>query len=171
MKKLTYAFGMAFMLAVSQAQAGVPVTAAADQQALLKSSDPQLAANKKLVYDFWREVLEAGHFDQTEKYMAEDYIQHNPNATTGRQGFINFFKNVLKLPTVPVEPTIKRPLVNILAEGDTVLLTFVSENDNPNKPGEKYTTTWFDMFRIENGKIVEHWDNDLMDVRPAAGAK
>jgi predicted SnoaL-like aldol condensation-catalyzing enzyme len=24
--------------------------------------------------------------------------------------------------------------------------------------GQKYTSTWFDMFRIENGKIAEHWD-------------
>jgi predicted SnoaL-like aldol condensation-catalyzing enzyme len=169
MKKLTYALGVAFFLAVSRAQAGAPVTAAPDQQALLKSSDPQLADNKKLVYDFWRVVLEAGHFDETEKYMAEDYINHNPNGAQGRQGFINFFKTVFKIKTVPVEPTIKRPLVNILAEGDTVLLTFVSEKDNPSKPGEKYTTTWFDMFRIKNGKIVEHWDNDLMDPAKAAG--
>jgi predicted SnoaL-like aldol condensation-catalyzing enzyme len=31
-------------------------------------------------------------------------------------------------------------------------------NHNPNKPGEEYTTTWFDMFRIVDGLMVEHWD-------------
>jgi hypothetical protein len=34
----------------------------------------------------------------------------------------------------------------------------VREYDDPGIPGETYTTTWFDMFRIADGKIVEHWD-------------
>ena len=34
----------------------------------------------------------------------------------------------------------------------------VREHDDPAKPGQKYSTTWFDMFRIEDGKIAEHWD-------------
>src|SRR4029453_7241998 len=54
--------------------------ALASQEELLKDRDPKLAANKKLVYDFWREVLEARHLDVAEKYMRTDYIQHNPNA-------------------------------------------------------------------------------------------
>jgi len=32
---------------------------------------------------------------------------------------------------------------------------------DPKGPAKKYTTTWFDMFRIENGKIAEHWDPAL----------
>jgi hypothetical protein len=55
--------------------AGIP----ADQKMMLLSQDPKPAANKKIVYDFWREVLEAGHMDLAPKYMTETYIQHNPN--------------------------------------------------------------------------------------------
>jgi len=40
----------------------------------------------------------------------------------------------------------------------------VREYDEPGKPGEKYTSTWFDMFRIEGGKIAEHWDNAVKPV-------
>ena len=47
----------------------------------------------------------------------------------------------------------------IVAEGDRVILSFVREAPDPKDPSVKYTTTWFDMFRIVNGKIVEHWDS------------
>lgn len=136
--------------------AQVPVTASVDHQKLLVSHDPKLAANKKLVYDFWREVFEAGHLELAEKYMTGDYIQHNPNVATGRDAFVKFF-GAIKKPK-PIEEKVTSPLVNIVAEGDIVLLTFVREYKEPKDPSKTYTTTWFDMFRIENGKIAEHWD-------------
>ena len=39
-----------------------------------------------------------------------------------------------------------------------VTLSFIREHDDPSNPGQKYSTTWFDMFRIQDGKIAEHWD-------------
>lgn len=132
------------------------VTASKDHQRLLASDDPSLQKNKKLVYDFWREVFEAGHMELAPKYMAENYIQHNPNVATGRDAFVKFFSNIKK-PQV-IADKITMPLVNIVAERDIVILTFVSERPDPKDPKGTYTTTWFDMFRIENGKIVEHWD-------------
>jgi len=133
-----------------------PVTANPDHTAMLASKDAKLAANKKLVYDFWREVFEAGHMDLAPKYMTETYIQHNPNVPTGRQAFIDFFSKIKK--PQAIADNVKAPLVAIIAEGDLVILTFVSEKPDPKNPGKTYTTTWFDMFRIENGKIAEHWD-------------
>lgn len=127
-----------------------------DQDQLLQSSDPKAAANKRLVYDFWREVFEAGHLELAGKYMSETYIQHNPNVATGRAAFVEFFQKFKK--PMPIEPRIKAPLVSIVAEGDFVVLSFVSEQTDPKDSTKKYTTTWFDMFRIENGKIAEHWD-------------
>ncbi len=91
-----------------------------------------------------------------EKYMTETYIQHNPNVPTGRQAFIDFFSQ-FKKPQV-IADKITTPLVSITAEGNLVVLAFVSERTNPTDATQKYTTTWFDMFRIENGKIAEHWD-------------
>ena len=47
-----------------------------------------------------------------------------------------------------------------IAEGDIVMIATVSKEDDPTKKkGEKYLGTHFDMFRIENGKIAEHWDS------------
>lgn len=135
--------------------AALPVVPAKDQAALLKSRDPKLAANKKLAYDFYRIVLGGLRLDQAEKYMKDDYIQHNPNADTGIKGFKEFF---VKLGGPKPVPDTLPNLVAIQAEGDYVTLSFVREYDDPVNKGQKYTSTWFDMFRIENGKIAEHWD-------------
>jgi predicted SnoaL-like aldol condensation-catalyzing enzyme len=127
------------------------------QEEMLKSKDPKLAANKKLVYDFWREVLEARHLDLAEKYMRPDYMQHNPNAETGIAGFKAYFSKLGG--PLPIEPRIKRQVISIVAEGDLVVLNFVQENKD--SKGQPYKTTWFDMFRIQDGKIAEHWDSAL----------
>lgn len=136
------------------ASAQLPVTLHNNQQALLQSHDPQLAANKKLVFDFWREVFQARNMDLAPKDMAENYMQHNPTVATGRQPFMDFFG---RLERQPVKPTIDN-LVTIMAERDLVVLAFRRELPDPKNPGQRYTTTWFDMLRIENGKIAEHWD-------------
>ena len=147
---------LAALFAGGAARAQLPVLPAANQEALLASADPTLAANKKLVFDFWREVFEAGHMDLAEKYMAESYIQHNPNVPTGRAAFVAFFTQYVK--PRAIQPRIAAPLVTIVAEGDKVILSFVRETSDPKDSTKKSTTTWFDMFRIENGKIAEHWD-------------
>ena len=143
--------------ALSPVIAQVPVTANPDQVAMVASADARLAANKRLVYDFWREVFEGGHMELVDKYLAESYIQHNPMVPTGRAAFVEAFSKRVK--PVPIEPRIKAGLVSLTAEGDLVTLAFVREYDDPTALGKKYTTTWFDMFRIENGKIAEHWDS------------
>jgi predicted SnoaL-like aldol condensation-catalyzing enzyme len=138
--------------------AALPVVPAKDQAALLKSSDPKLAANKKLVYDFFRVVLRGFRIDEADKYMAPEYMQHNPNAETGMAGFKAYF-NAIKPKQLPPVPAGLDDLVSIQAEGDYVTLSFVKEYDDPSAPGKKYTTTWFDMLRVVNGKLVEHWDS------------
>jgi predicted SnoaL-like aldol condensation-catalyzing enzyme len=138
------------------ASAQLAVVAQPNQELLLASGDAHAAANKRLVYDFWREVFEGGHMELADKYMAESYIQHNPNVATGRAAFIEAFSKRVK--PQAIEARVKAPLVAIVAEGDLVVLSFVREGTDPKDPSKKYTTTWFDMFRIESGKIAEHWD-------------
>jgi predicted SnoaL-like aldol condensation-catalyzing enzyme len=163
MKKLALLIVLA--AASVPAFSALPVVPAPDQQALLKHDDPKLAANKKLVYDFFRIVLQARHLDEAPKYMKEDYMQHNPNAETGMKGFIEFFQRL----GGPTEVAATLPgLIAIQAEGDYVTLSFVREYDDPRNPGKKYSTTWFDMLRIEDGKLAEHWDNaTIAPPRPA----
>ena len=147
---------LALALFAGSAAAQLPVTAGANQDAMLASPDAKLAANKRLVYDFWREVFEGGHMELIDKYMAEGYVQHNPMVPTGRAAFVEAFSKRVK--PVAIEPRVKAPLVAIVAEADLVMLSFVRENEDPKDATKKYTTTWFDMFRIENGRIAEHWD-------------
>lgn len=153
MKRLICLFAILLMTA-GAIFAQLPVEVHSDQQALLKSDDPQLAANKKLVFDFWREVFQARNMDLAPKYMAENYIQHNPSVPTGRQAFVDFFG---QFEQQPVKETIDN-LVDIIAERHIVILAFKREYPDPENEGETYTTTWFDMLRIEDGKLAEHWD-------------
>ncbi|HEX7078601.1 MAG TPA: nuclear transport factor 2 family protein [Candidatus Eisenbacteria bacterium] len=155
---------LALLLALTlspAARAQVDVQANPNQEQLLASPDARLAANKRLVYDFWREVLEAGHMDLAPKYMADSYIQHNPEVPTGRAAFVDFFTKFSK--PKPIEARIQDPLVSIVAEGDLVVLSFVHKVPDPKDKTKTYTTTWFDMFRVEGGKIAEHWDCALKE--------
>jgi predicted SnoaL-like aldol condensation-catalyzing enzyme len=138
------------------ASAAEPVIALSPeaQRALLASDDPQLAANKKLVWDMWRNFLQANDVDAADNYLAPEYHQHNPNAETGLEGVKAYFRAVNR-PKQQVKDSIDR-LVSIVAERDLVTLALVREGVD--KDGNNYTTTWFDMFRIADGKIVEHWD-------------
>jgi predicted SnoaL-like aldol condensation-catalyzing enzyme len=136
------------------ASAQVPVSAT-QHETFLSSPDARLVRNKKLVYDFWREVVDAGQIDQIDKYVAENYIQHNPNVATGRLAE-QIARNVKRQ---AAQAQIKAPVVAIVAEGNLVVVSLVSELPDPADSSKKYTTTWFDMFRIENGKIAEHWDS------------
>jgi predicted SnoaL-like aldol condensation-catalyzing enzyme len=154
MKMLACIF--AFLALTVGARAAEPVVAATpdQQKAMLESGTPQEVANKKLVYDMWREFLTAHHLEAADKYMAPEYHQHNPNAVTGREGVKAYFKAIGAKPTA-VPPTIP-DLVSILGDRDMVSLFFV--RDYKNSKGEAYTTTWADMFRVKDGKIIEHWD-------------
>ena len=142
------------MLAVP-AGAAVKVTGNPNHEEMLESDNPQLERNKRLVYDTWRVVVEARQMDRADEFIHDDYIQHNPNAETGLEGMKAYFRQLGD--PLPVKDRVQRPIVDIVAEDDLVVITFVDEREDP-ETGEPYTTTWFDMFRIEDGKIAEHWD-------------
>jgi predicted SnoaL-like aldol condensation-catalyzing enzyme len=149
---------------VGAGMAQVPPTAAPDQAALLQAKDPKLAANKKLVFDMWRAIIQGAHTELAPKYFTKDYIQHNPNVATGRDAMVQYMKSTR--PVRAIDPTITFPVVAIMAEGDKVLVATVTYSPDPTAPGTKYAGTHFDLFRIENGKIAEHWDSVAKD--PAA---
>lgn len=135
----------------------VPVTAHRNPASLLESNDPELAANKRLVWDMWRTILNAGHVEAADRYLAEDYIQHNPTAPTGRAAFKGVFSQFIERRD-EVPAMVQDPLVTIVAEGDYVVMAFVTEYEEPDGAGT-YTSTHFDMFRIDDGRIAEHWDS------------
>lgn len=152
MKKLLVSLAAIGIAAIASAQ--VPVMVNHNQPALLQSDDPQLAANKRVAYEFTRLVLRARDMDAARRLMAESYIQHNPTISTGRASFIEAFSR--RPPSEPLD--VIEDLVTMVAEGDLVSLFFLRECQDPRNPGQTFTTTWFDMFRVEDGLIAEHWD-------------
>jgi predicted SnoaL-like aldol condensation-catalyzing enzyme len=147
---------LALLALGAAANAAEPVVASSpsEQRAMLESDDPELEANKRLVWNMWREFLQGGDLAAADKYLAPEYHQHNPNAETGLDGVKAYFR-AAGMQKTEVKDYIER-LVAITAERDLVTLALVREGMDSN--GEPYTTTWFDMFRVEDGMIVEHWD-------------
>jgi len=132
----------------------VPPVVSQDHEALLASDDPRLAANKRLVYDMYRIVLQAGLADRAHEFIAEDYIQHNPNAAQGLQGLVDYVR--ASRPEREIKPVLDLPLIHLMAEGNYVTTAFVRPEKDAN--GETYYSSWFDLYRIEDGKVAEHWD-------------
>jgi predicted SnoaL-like aldol condensation-catalyzing enzyme len=86
---------------------------------------------------------------------APGYIQHNPNVPTGLNGFMDTFRARFAqlLPT-----DYKRELLNIVAEDDLVII-YVRQTWT-SRDGKHHRALGFDMFRVQDGKIAEHWDAD-----------
>jgi len=147
--------GAAAALACALVFAQTPVTSVPDAEALVKDKDPKLEANKRLIYNLFREVLEAGHIELADKYLAADFIQHNPNAADGLDALKKYFAN---RKAQPISPKLKRPIAAMMAEGDMVAVFYPRELPDPKDKSKKYTTAGFDLYRIQNGKVVEHWD-------------
>lgn len=81
--------------------------------------------------------------------LAPDYIQHNPSVPTGADAILGFIP-VLAESGITVEPH------RVIAEGDMVVVH--STYDNAQLLGGD-TLVAFDVFRVEDGKVAEHWDN------------
>lgn len=149
----------AALLGAPLALAQLPVEVHPHQTDLLDSVDAALAANKKLVFDFWRQVVQAHDVAQASQFVADDLVQHSAALGNGRAALVAFYG---ALPRVPLKPGVDE-LVTIVAEGDRVVLGFRREHPDLANEGQTYTSTWFEMVRIVSGKIVEHWDGALKE--------
>jgi len=149
---------VALLFGSGAAMAQEPVTGAADPDALFHSSDPKLNVNKQAAYHIIKDLIEAAHWEQADKWLTERYIQHNPLAASGRAGVVKYFTEVLKAKPVPIPAKMKSKIVAVTAEGDYVTVAYARELKDPHDPSQTYTTTWFDMWRFKDGKADEHWD-------------
>ncbi|MGZ3775166.1 MAG: nuclear transport factor 2 family protein [Pseudobdellovibrionaceae bacterium] len=120
---------------------------AACSVAVCSEDSVKLENNKKIVREFYdlafnkHQPLEAAN-----KYLAENYIQHNPYVADGRKGFIDAFANAS-----PDSSTTQ--FKRFMAEGDLVMIHSHGKT-NPDDRG----VAVIDIFRVQNNKIVEHWD-------------
>ena len=144
-----------------------PVTGAKDPEALFTSRDPKLHANKQVVLHIVRDLLEAGHWKDAPKYLSKCYLQHNPNVASGLEPVMKFFSGMPE-GAIPKRDAWRTKVVAVLAEGDLVMVATVRELPHPTEAGKRYTTTWFDMWRIKDGKADEHWDGATITARPSS---
>ncbi|MDO6471023.1 ester cyclase [Maribacter sp. 1_MG-2023] len=108
-----------------------------------------LQKNKKNAIAFYKTAYLGQPKLAIEKYVGNEYIQHNPAVANGTQGFIDYFERMQKeYPQKSIE------FVRSIAEGDLVAL-----HTHQTWPGnDQYIT--MDFFRFDdNGKICEHWDS------------
>src|SRR5437867_5960105 len=171
MKYLKTYFLLLTLLAISGVLlAQTPVTPnAKPPEELAKSSNKQLEANKMLVLNLFREILEARHMELADKYLAEDFIQHNPNAANGLPALKQFFAAQNTQPR-EIQPKVQRKVVAMVAEGDMTLIVSPLELTDRKDKAQKYTTVGFDMYRIKNGKVTAHWDAALKNANAPTAA-
>ena len=101
--------------------------------------------NKEIVLKVYEELFNGRDLSAIDRYVKEDYIQHNPTVETGREGFRKFCEFFLGM----------KPRMEILRcaeDGDTVFVFFkcTLENGAVNKV--------CDIYRLEDGMLAEHWD-------------
>jgi len=118
----------------------VPAAHAADAQ--------QMEANKKAVVEFYDTAINKKDFEAASRYIGSRYVQHNPGAADGIEGF-KAFLGFLREKFPNYHSDIKR----VFADGDYVILHV----HNMREPGTRGRAI-IDVFKLENGKIVEHWD-------------
>lgn len=94
--------------------------------------------------------------DAARALLAEDYIQHNPDVPTGAAPILGF------IPALK-ESGLKLTAVRVIAEGDLVVTHTLYENAQA-FGGD--TLVGFDVFRVKDGKLAEHWDNLVPQAAP-----
>jgi predicted SnoaL-like aldol condensation-catalyzing enzyme len=119
----------------------------------------QEKANLKFVMDWWRIVIQARHTEMAPMYQAETYMQHNPNILTGRDAFVKVFS--ARPPVDPIPATMPAPPVVQFAKGDYVGFIWERQAKDPADETKMYKYNNFDLVRLENGKVAEHWDYAL----------
>jgi len=121
-------------------------------------SDP-----KTLLAQFGVKIFGEKDFSGLSSLMREDYIQHNPLVAQGRKGFQDFFEAWFK-----ASPDFKFELKQIVSEGDKVWVYGTYSGTHTGNwlgipaTGKAYKFDGVDIFRVQDGKLAEHWD--VLDV-------
>jgi predicted SnoaL-like aldol condensation-catalyzing enzyme len=128
--------------------AALATLASCAQQDCEQAANAAAEQNKKTVVAFYDAAINGKDFAAASVYLGDKYIQHNPLAADGPEGlkaFLEFAKENLS--------GFKVEFKRVLADGDFVIVHAHATN-GPDDRGNAV----MDIFRLENGKVVEHWD-------------
>jgi len=116
--------------------------------------------NKEVVSRFYNDVFIRHDMSRLDDYMRDDYIQHNQDCPQGKAGFVAFFAVIFR-----AVPDFKYVLKKMVAEGDIVMIYSRTTGTHsggawlgkePDGAALDYDVV--DIFRVQDGKIAEHWD-------------
>jgi predicted SnoaL-like aldol condensation-catalyzing enzyme len=118
------------------------------------------SANKEVVGRFYEDVFINHDLSRLDDYMHEGYIQHNEDCPQGRAGFVQFFETIFA-----AVPDFSYTLRKMIAEDDIVMAYSTTSGTHTGgewlgkEPmGSRLSFNVVDIFRVEDGKIAEHWD-------------
>ncbi len=104
--------------------------------------------SKKTVLEFYDAAINQKNFEAAAKFLGPRYVQHNPRAADGPEGlkiFIAFLREKF--------PDYHSDIKRVFVDRDFVI-THVHNVPTPGARGNAIV----DIFRLEYGKVVEHWD-------------
>jgi predicted SnoaL-like aldol condensation-catalyzing enzyme len=108
----------------------------------------QQEANKKMVVEFYERAINEKDFEAASQFLGSRYTQHNPagvDGAEGLKGFLQFLKKTF--------PHSKAEIKRVFADGDYVILHVHSVREHGS-----LGRAVVDIFKVEDGKVVEHWD-------------
>ncbi len=112
-----------------------------------------LDANKTLVRCLFEDVIDGGDLTLADRLLRPDYIQHNPSAGQGIEGFKTYFTDLERTKKrLRVSSTLT--IQHMLAEADHVFIYAETRMEG----AVNLTFEAMDLFRIREGQIAEHWD-------------
>jgi predicted SnoaL-like aldol condensation-catalyzing enzyme len=113
------------------------------------SAQSQTEKNKQVAIAFYNMIFNEHKVEEAFKlYSVPEYKQHNPYAASGAQAAINFLGPYMKQMSES-----RGEIKHVIAEGDLVAI----HNHVTSKPGDRGRAV-VDIFRVVNGRVVEHWD-------------
>ncbi len=117
--------------------------------------------NVELATVILKDLLQYGHLELANKIVDPAYIQHNPNVSQGSEGLVRYMSG-FHVVAETIKPEWKDAPVLTLASGPYVLMMWNEREKDPADPGKDYLWNHFDVLRVENDLLKEHWDEEKL---------
>jgi predicted SnoaL-like aldol condensation-catalyzing enzyme len=104
--------------------------------------------NLKAVLDFYDVVINGQQYSRVYEFVDKNYIQHKPEVEDGPEGLLDFLRWIYSQ-----SPQHKARIIRSFVDGDYVILHVHVING-----AEAKDIAVMDIFRVENGMLMEHWD-------------